>query len=130
LKFFTRRQMRSIHKGMQARQQRAQRLGNQESSPSPGRTPVVQLLSGNLDRLLIVASLVHPNFKPGLIDRLLVLAEQENLEAVLAEFSACRCRYRDCLHQHEPGCSVREACDQGLVDPQRYASYLRILRSL
>lgn len=255
MKFFTRRQMRSIHKGQQARQERALRLRSQESV-LVARQPVVKLLSGNLDRLVIVASLLHPALRPGLIDRLLVLAEQERLEALIIltkvdlledreeaerycslyrslgyaclltsthtgegiealrqkldrgrsalcghsgvgkssllsalqpdltpltgevslatdkgqhtttsvrlvrlhsgaelfdlpglklapltmeaeqlkgcfpEFSACRCRYRDCLHRTEPGCGVKEAVEQGQLDPERYQSYLRILKSL
>ncbi|MFN8612667.1 MAG: ribosome small subunit-dependent GTPase A [Vulcanimicrobiota bacterium] len=82
MKFFTRRQMRSIHKGHLARQERALRMRSQEDTPA-ARQPVVQLLSGNLDRLVVVAALVQPALKPGLIDRLLVLAEQEHLEALV-----------------------------------------------
>jgi ribosome biogenesis GTPase len=255
LKFFTRRKMRSIHKGMLARQERSLRLRNTEES-GPSRVPVVKLLSGNLDRLVVVASLVHPELKPGLIDRLLVVAEQENLEGLVVltkldllpdpavglhfqklyrslgypclltsvesgqglvelgqrlaagrsalcghsgvgksslllalqpdlapatgevslatgkgqhtttsvkllrlqsggelfdlpglklaplqleadelgrcfpEFAACRCRFKDCLHREEPGCGVIEALAQGLVEQERYQSYLRILKSL
>ncbi len=255
MKFFTRRQMRSIHLGQKAREERALRLRSPESSPA-ARQPAVKLLSGNLDRLVVVAALVHPALRLGLIDRLLVLAEQEHLEALVVltkldlvedlqaaesyarlyrslgyaclltstdtgqglvelrdrlrvgrsalcghsgvgkssllgalqpdlapltgevslatdkgqhtttsvrlvrlagggelfdlpglklapltmeplelkgcfpEFAACRCRYRDCLHRLEPQCAVREAVDQGLVSPERYQSYLRILASL
>ena len=246
--------MRSIHLGQKAREERALRLRSQETSPS-ARQPVVKLLSGNLDRLVVVAALVHPAFRPGLIDRLLVMAEQEHLEALVIltkvdlvedrtqaqayqqlyrslgygclltsvttgegiaelsarlagrsalcghsgvgkssllgalqpelapatgevslatdkgqhtttsvrlvrlpsgaklfdlpglklapltmdplelkgcfpEFAACRCRYRDCLHRSEPQCAVREAVELGLVNEERYASYLRILDSL
>lgn len=247
--------MRSIHLGQKAREERALRLRSQEASPA-ARQPVVKLLSGNLDRLVVVAALVHPAFRPGLIDRLLVLAEQEHLEALVVltkadlveecsqaeayqslyrslgygclltsvtsgegiaelsarlsqgrsalcghsgvgkssllgalqpelapltgevsmatdkgqhtttsvrlvrlqsggelfdlpglklaplsmdplelkacfpEFAACRCRYRDCLHRSEPRCAVREAVESGLVDGERYESYLRILDSL
>jgi ribosome biogenesis GTPase len=247
--------MRSIHLGQKAREERALRLRSQEASPA-ARQPVVKLLSGNLDRLVVVAALVHPAFRPGLIDRLLVLAEQEHLEALVVltkadlveersqaeayqslyrslgygclltsvtsgegiaelsarlsqgcsalcghsgvgkssllgalqpelapltgevsmatdkgqhtttsvrlvrlqsggelfdlpglklaplsidplelkacfpEFAACRCRYRDCLHRSEPRCAVREAAQSGLVDRERYESYLRILDSL
>lgn len=74
--------MRSIHLGQKAREERALRIRSQESSPT-ARQPVVQLLSGNLDRLVVVAALVHPALRPGLIDRLLVLAEQEHLEALV-----------------------------------------------
>lgn len=247
--------MRSIHLGQKAREERALRLRSQEASPA-ARQPVVKLLSGNLDRLVVVAALVHPAFRPGLIDRLLVLAEQEHLEALVVltkadlveersqaeayqslyrslgygclltsvasgegiaelsarlsqgrsalcghsgvgkssllgalqpelapltgevsvatdkgqhtttsvrlvrlhsggelfdlpglklaplsmeplelkacfpEFAACRCRYRDCLHRSEPRCAVREAVESGLVNEERYGSYLRILDSL
>jgi len=241
--------MRSIHKSQQERELRKRRLGEETVT---GRQPVVQILSGNLDRLVIVASLVHPSLRPGLIDRLLVLAEHENLEAVVVlskldlltevqlaeryqklysslgyrclltsvesgqgieelrdlvkvgrsalcghsgvgkssllkvldpnlstevgevslatdkgqhtttavrlfrldgggeifdlpglklaplhmplhqlgrcfpDFVGCQCRFRDCLHQSEPGCGVREAVEQGLIDAERYQSYLRI----
>ena len=41
-----------------------------------------------------------------------------------------RCRFRDCQHNAEPDCGVREAAEQGLIPWQRYAAYLRILASL
>src|SRR3989344_1160324 len=37
------------------------------------------------------------------------------------------CRFRDCLHDHEPACAVKNAVEQGLVSKARYGSYLRIL---
>jgi len=40
------------------------------------------------------------------------------------------CRFNDCLHVHEPGCSVRAAVEAGTIHPDRYASYLRILETL
>ena len=54
-----------------------------ETGPRPSRGPVVKLLTGNLDRAVVVASIVHPDIRTGLVDRLLVLAEQEHLQAVL-----------------------------------------------
>ncbi|MEZ5966458.1 MAG: ribosome small subunit-dependent GTPase A [Planctomycetota bacterium] len=53
------------------------------------------------------------------------------LRASFAEFDAFlgRCRFRDCLHWHEPDCAVREAAADGDLPPLRYASYLRILES-
>ena len=44
--------------------------------------------------------------------------------------AAVDCRFRDCLHQGEPGCSVREAVDEGRIDPGRYASYRALLEEL
>lgn len=37
------------------------------------------------------------------------------------------CRWQPCLHRNEQGCAVREAVEQGAIDPGRYDSYLRIL---
>lgn len=36
------------------------------------------------------------------------------------------CRFDDCTHRREPGCSVREASEGGRIHPIRYASYLRL----
>jgi ribosome biogenesis GTPase len=37
------------------------------------------------------------------------------------------CRYHNCLHLDEPGCSVREAVKSGEIDFLRYRSYLNIM---
>lgn len=39
------------------------------------------------------------------------------------------CKYSNCKHLKEPGCSVREAVDNGTLSRARYQSYLRILNS-
>lgn len=39
---------------------------------------------------------------------------------------AAQCRFRDCLHAREPGCAVRDAIESGRLDPQRFASYLKL----
>jgi ribosome biogenesis GTPase len=33
-----------------------------------------------------------------------------------------QCRFRDCKHDEEPGCAVREAIDRGAVDAERLRS--------
>lgn len=38
-----------------------------------------------------------------------------------------QCRWPNCLHRGEQGCAVRAAVEQGVIDPSRYDSYLRIL---
>jgi ribosome biogenesis GTPase len=38
------------------------------------------------------------------------------------------CRFRDCRHDREPGCAVREAVAAGAVAPQRLALYHALLR--
>ena len=40
------------------------------------------------------------------------------------------CRFPDCTHQHEPGCAVLAAMDEGHITPERYGSYLAILESV
>jgi ribosome biogenesis GTPase len=36
------------------------------------------------------------------------------------------CYFAGCTHIHEPDCAVRAAVEQGLVTPERYASYVRL----
>lgn len=40
---------------------------------------------------------------------------------------ASRCRFTDCTHIQDPGCTVREAVEQGTIAASRYASYRKIL---
>ena len=40
------------------------------------------------------------------------------------------CRYADCRHRTEPGCSVREAVERGAVARDRWESYLILLSEL
>ncbi len=39
-----------------------------------------------------------------------------------------QCRFQDCTHTREPGCAVRQALQQGLIAPSRFASYLSMLQ--
>ena len=43
---------------------------------------------------------------------------------------ADRCEFEDCEHVSEPGCAVKQAMDDGAIDPARYAGYVRIRDSL
>lgn len=38
------------------------------------------------------------------------------------------CRFRDCAHNDEPGCAVRDAVESGELSPERLASYHKLLR--
>ena len=40
------------------------------------------------------------------------------------------CHFRDCRHETEPRCAVREAVDRGELAPERRESYLRLLNEL
>ena len=41
-----------------------------------------------------------------------------------------RCRFRDCRHDGEPGCAVREAVTAGLLDDDRVAGHRKLEREL
>jgi len=43
---------------------------------------------------------------------------------------ASQCRFRDCTHQNEPGCAVREALAAGTLDEKRFESYEKLKREM
>ena len=45
----------------------------------------------------------------------------EDVEAL-----ATRCKFRDCTHHSEPGCAVKQAIEDGTLDPRRLQSYLTL----
>jgi ribosome biogenesis GTPase len=49
----------------------------------------------------------------------------EEIEAL-----AARCRFVDCAHEREPGCAVRAAVREGLLDTRRLESYLKLRREV
>jgi ribosome biogenesis GTPase len=60
--------------------------------------------------------------------RELQLVDQDGLGAVFGEIEtfASRCRFRDCRHDTEPGCAVREAVDSGELDAGRLEHYRKL----
>ncbi|KPF72439.1 GTPase RsgA [Bosea sp. AAP35] len=50
------------------------------------------------------------------------------LDTLFAEISELThlCRFRDCTHEHEPGCAVQEAVKQGRIDPDRLARWRKL----
>ncbi|MCZ2403285.1 ribosome small subunit-dependent GTPase A [Paenarthrobacter sp. Z7-10] len=40
------------------------------------------------------------------------------------------CRFNDCGHGSEPGCAVQAAMEEGLLEPRRWHSYLKMQREL
>ena len=40
------------------------------------------------------------------------------------------CKFRDCKHRDDPGCLLRQAVEEGKIDPERFTSYHRILESM
>lgn len=49
----------------------------------------------------------------------------EDIEALAQE-----CRFRDCTHSNEPGCAIRSAIANGLLDARRLESYHKLQREL
>lgn len=66
---------------------------------------------------------------PGL-RALALTGSEEGIASVFPEIEALaeRCRYRDCTHEAEPGCAVRAAAEAGELDPERLASYHKMMR--
>jgi ribosome biogenesis GTPase len=58
--------------------------------------------------------------------------EAEQLGACFREFASLAeaCRFRGCLHQHEPDCKVREAAERGEIASSRYEHYLQFLSEI
>jgi ribosome biogenesis GTPase len=50
------------------------------------------------------------------------------LETLFAEITelAPLCRFRDCTHEHEPGCAVQAAVAKGTIDPERLARWRKL----
>jgi len=68
---------------------------------------------------------------PGLRE-IQVLAGEEALATAFSDVEeiALRCRFRDCRHEKEPGCAVREALETGELDEGRYAGWKKLRREV
>ena len=55
--------------------------------------------------------------------------EPEELAQCFVEFRPYlgECEYSDCMHLDEEGCAIRQAVEDGLINPQRYRSYERLV---
>jgi ribosome biogenesis GTPase len=69
---------------------------------------------------------------PGLKEFGLWRATDTELREAFPEFGEVEgaCRYPDCSHVHEPDCPVLQAVEDGSIDPQRHASYAKILAEI
>lgn len=63
---------------------------------------------------------------PGM--RELQLFDEEGIGAVFSDIEdlSAQCRFRDCRHQSEPGCAVRQAVAAGQLPTQRLDHYLKL----
>jgi ribosome biogenesis GTPase len=66
---------------------------------------------------------------PGLKEFGILKPIQKELAQAFPELAlrASGCRFADCIHLQEPGCSVRAALEAGEIDEGRYRSYASIL---
>ncbi len=58
--------------------------------------------------------------------------DEESLDDTFSDIHdlAVECRFRDCTHQAEPGCAVREALSDGTLDSDRFNNYLKLQKEL
>ena len=68
-----------------------------------------------------------PGFSSFDTDQMDILLK-ENLQYAFPDFAPHlgSCQFHDCTHRKEPGCSVRQAVEQGKLEKTRYDSYLRL----
>lgn len=66
---------------------------------------------------------------PGVREYGLVDVPAEDLAAYFPAFAVVTeaCRFRDCRHEDEPGCAVRQAVAEGRVPERRYVAYRTLL---
>jgi ribosome biogenesis GTPase len=65
---------------------------------------------------------------PGM--RELQILDEDGLDTVFGDIAALagRCRFRDCRHDTEPGCAVKEAVASGKLDADRFEHYRKLER--
>lgn len=66
---------------------------------------------------------------PGLRELQVWEGDLDSAFADIADLAAA-CRFNDCAHQSEPDCAVQEALATGVLDGDRWASYLKLQREL
>lgn len=68
-----------------------------------------------------------PGFSSFETDRMDIILK-EDLQFAFPDFAPYlgSCQFRDCAHRKEPGCAVRQALEDGKIEPTRYDSYLRL----
>ena len=65
---------------------------------------------------------------PGVRSFRLYKLERSELEAGFREFHPYlgKCQFRDCRHEQEPGCAIKEAVENGEIDAQRLQNFLHL----
>lgn len=69
---------------------------------------------------------------PGIREFGLWALDVETLKSYFPEFDelAIDCKFRDCIHTHEPDCAVKDAVEAGEMSEARFDTYLRLMEEL
>ena len=61
-----------------------------------------------------------------------IWAGDDSLDETFSDIKtlAIQCRFQDCQHEHEPGCAVQHALEDGSLDKQRFVSYQKLQKEL
>jgi len=67
---------------------------------------------------------------PGVRDYTPYIEKPELIQIGFREFSAYkdRCRFRNCIHQAEPECGIKQAVTKGKISERRYDSYKKLYK--
>jgi len=100
-------------------------VGNLSAGKNKGKHTTTTARLFHLDNCRMIDS-------PGIREFGLWHISPEQLFDGFIEFGpfANQCRFRDCSHQQEPDCALRQAVVEGKVNQQRLDSYFHILKSL
>lgn len=69
---------------------------------------------------------------PGFSTLDITFIEKEDLKNYFPDFEEYNnsCKFRGCMHHKEPGCSVKEAVEEGKINKFRYEFYIRTLEEI
>ncbi len=69
---------------------------------------------------------------PGIREFALAGVDKQNLPLYFHEFDdyMLDCKYKPCSHTHEPNCAVAAAVEEGMIDFERYESYVFLHESI
>ncbi|NPA13002.1 MAG: ribosome small subunit-dependent GTPase A [Aquificae bacterium] len=57
-----------------------------------------------------------------------LFVDKKDVRLYFREFLKYQCKFPDCTHTKEPDCGVKEAVKRGEISPERFKSYLRIIK--
>ena len=66
---------------------------------------------------------------PGMRELQLITGDVDKSFSDIDEIAA-QCKFSDCKHESEPGCAVRKAIEDGIIDINRFESYKKIQKEL